>query len=149
MSRNIIPVGENEQAMGLVDSPTRIPDQVDRRLVSPVHILDHHHSRSQRTHKQLKDSLKDLTTSARQQRFLEAGLRKGHVPNRTKRLRNLKIVTTAPQKVSVLSSLIAEDLDDRRLPYTRLTSNHNQSPGSLACFGKPRAEMFKNGVSLK
>jgi hypothetical protein len=64
-------------------------------------------------------------------------------------LRSQKIVTAAPQKVSVLSSLIAEDPDDRRLPYTRLTSNHNQSTRPLPCFGKQRAKMFKNGVSLK
>jgi hypothetical protein len=64
-------------------------------------------------------------------------------------LRNQKIVTAAPQKVSVLSSLIAEDPDDRSLPYTRLASNHNKTTRALTCLGKQRAETFKNGVSFE
>jgi hypothetical protein len=114
-----------------------------------MHILDHYHRWSQRTSKQLIHGSENLSPTVLEQQLFQVGLFKCHIPDRAQGLRGQEIVAATPQNVCILLGFIAEDLDDRCLPYSRLTSDHNDSTGSLARVGKQRSETLENGVSLK
>ncbi len=42
-----IAIGQDEQAVAHPDAPPEVLDQIERRFVRPMHILDHENGRSQ------------------------------------------------------------------------------------------------------
>lgn len=90
-----------------------------------------------------------LSPPVLEQQVFQVGLFKCHIPDWAQRLGGQEIVTATPENMRILTGFITEDLDDRCLPYSPLTSNHDDSTRSLVSIGKQTSKTLENGVSLK
>ena len=115
--RLAVPEGEHEQHGQRADPPCEHGDHVERRLVGPVHVLEHEHRRLRRQRELGEQQAVDLVRRrAGGQRLLERRRqRAGEVVDRSERPRDREVVAGADQHPRVVVEIGEEARHERRL----------------------------------
>jgi hypothetical protein len=130
----IIAIAAEQQRLNSLHATRNEPDNVERRLVGPVQILEDQHRRRRRP----------KLTQQRDRNIMSAGAaldsgpqlplgHPSHVEQRSKRPRREQRLTRRPQQSYRTTQLVAEPAKQRRLTDPRLSAHqHHAPPRSLA-----------------
>jgi hypothetical protein len=123
----IVAEGHEQQDRQLGDPATEEAEQVQRRLVRPLHVFDHQHPEVGDRGRRLQHRVEDLVARRRrpygvQQRAAELSR---HVVHRTQRSRREQAVAQAPRPRGVDQPAL-QLFDQRGLAHSRLTGDQDE-----------------------
>ena len=142
----VVAVGRQHQRRDRLDAASEQAHDVQRGLVGPVQVLQHHDARrpAAQLRRQRRDEHGGRGALRDDRAELAAGLL-GHVGERPERTRRVQRVTGAPQQPD-RSTPRAERPHERRLADPGLTADEHQPPATVRTHG---GEVLVEGVELR
>ncbi len=134
--------GHDEEGGEGADASPDHHEGVERRLVCPVHVLEHEHGRAGRKLELLHEQGLDLVRrGAGGERARELGRdAASEVPERAERPRDREVVAAADEYPGARLETVEEPPDERRLPDARLAGDEHDAPltpfGAGVCRGE-------------
>ena len=143
--------GEDEQRRQRADPPPEHRDRVERRIVRPVHVLEHEHGRRGRQ-LELRDQQRlDVVRGRADGERLDEGRR--NVPNevaeRAQRARNREVVAGTEQHSRVVVQILEEPGDERCLADPGLAGDEDDPTGATGCRSSRLGERGQRPISLE
>jgi hypothetical protein len=139
-SHFFVAISEDESGRDTIDTSTKELENVERRTVSPVNILDYQNSRRRCIHDGIQDSVEDLAaSSSSHSRLQRSTLLDRYVVERSQRARCRQVVTSAPEDADISPVFLSERSHQAGLADASLSAHKNYRSGATA-------SVFESGV---